>query len=197
MISNLKKYLKLILVALLIGLPIALLCFLTVQSIETSNLTSKVIYFNAVFFASIGWWYSLIGRAHDLKKFEVLPSQKENFLSNVVDKTTGEIYGIIFFNIAGVVITILCLLFEANIQKFNLAFLSLYFLSFSFLLLALFPSIKSRIENASSALIKKEAEEKRKIEILKSLKSGIDKFEKEPNFENYNKVITVKQTKQP
>lgn len=190
--SKIKYYSNLLLFALLVAMPVVLLCFFVYATIDNTTLNSKVIYFNVLFFTASGWWITLVSRSNDLKKYESsLSSTQENFLKSIIDKMSDTIWGIIYFNFFGAFTTFLSLVLGDSISAISLPILSFYFLVLASLLLFFSRAIKNRIESASVLLAKKEKEERKKEDIIKSLKSGLEKFEKDARFEAYNTVVKV------
>lgn len=192
--ENVKNHLKVLALGLVIGLLIAYLSYVIEHSIGLEKLASKTVVFNAIFLASINWWYSLIARAHDLKKYESsLSSIQDISLTSIIGNLSNLIWCAIAFNVLGSVVTLMSYIFAGASSKLDFVLLSLYFLFTSLLLLMIFPFVKNRIENANVMLSRREKEEKNKIEILKSLKDGLEKFQKEERFESYNNVAQINQ----
>lgn len=190
--TKLKYYIYLLAVAILIATPVVLFCYFVYTSVGTSTLNSKAITFNTLFFVASGWWYALMNKANELKKYESsLSPTHESFLKLNIDSISNTLWAIIYFNLAGSFATFLTYMLGDSVSVISFSLLSLYFLLVAFLLLILSAPIKSRIENANVLLAKREKEEKKKEEIIKSLKSGLDKFEKDEKFEKYNTVVSI------
>lgn len=180
---------------ILVVLPMAFLSYYITIKVG-DKLNSKLVYFNALFFASFGWWYTLMNRASELRKYETaLSSVDIEILKNSILAVVKMIWGILYLTLTGIIVDFAAIICDGSCKFINLNFLTIYFFIAICALLFLSKPIKTRIEDAIVLLEKKLSEEKRKQDLIKELRTDLSKFEPDKEFENYNTVIDLTQKK--